>query len=407
MSQKTKITLTAIISVVVTFVFTITMCIVFSGPVLSFIGKPSTNNTTAVSNGGALLGEVKAYLDNFYMGEIDEDELFYQAAKGMAESTGDIYTRYYTPEEFSDYMDQTTGEYVGVGLVISATTDTNEIIVVQPYEGAPGYKAGILPGDIITAVDGVAVNGDMLDETADLMRGKELAKPKGTNVTLTIVRDGKETFDVVLTREQVHLKTVSSKMLEGDIGYARIISFDSDTDEELDAALNSLINSGMKKLVLDLRDNGGGDFNAAIRCAGKFLDEDSLVVYTQNKNGKRQNFFASGKICDSEIIVLINAGSASASEVLTGALSGNNRLKNIVGTKSFGKGITQNIFSLRNGGGLSITVDKYYTPTDECIHEKGIEPDVPVSLGENDKVPSTTLDYSKDLQLQKAVELFR
>jgi len=406
LSQKTKITLTAIISIVVTFVFTVTMCIVLSGPIRSFLGAAGSELSGSV-NGGALLGEVKAYLDNFYMGEIDEEELFYQAAKGMAASTGDVYTQYYTPEEFSEYMDQTTGEYVGVGLVISATTDTNEIVVVLPYEGAPGAKAGVLPGDIITAVDGVAVNGDMLDETADMMRGKNIEKPKGTQVTLTLVRSGSEPFDVVLTREQVHLKTVSSKMLENGIGYVRIISFDSDTDEELDAELNSLFNSGMKKLVLDLRDNGGGDFNTAIRCAGKFLDEESLVVYTQNKNGKRQDFYASGKICDSEMIVLINGGSASASEVLTGALSGNGRLKNIVGTKSYGKGITQNIFQLRNGGGMSITVDKYYTPTGECIHEKGIEPDILVSLGENDKVPSTTLSYEQDLQLQKAVELFR
>ncbi len=406
MSQKTKITLTAIISVVVTFVFTCAMCLVFSGPILSFLNSAGQSETSSV-NGGALLGEVKAYLDNFYMGEIDEEELYYHAAKGMATSTGDIYTNYYTPEEFSAYMDETTGQYVGVGLVISATTDTNEIIVVLPYEGAPGYKAGVLPGDIITAVDGSAVNGDMLDETADLMRGKSLKNPEGTTVTLTLVRNGKEPFDVVLTREEVHLKTVSSKMLEGDIGYVRIISFDSDTDKELETELNSLFKSGMKKLILDLRDNGGGDFNTAIRCAGKFLDEKSLVVYTQNKNGKRQDFYASGKISDNEMIVLINAGSASASEVLTGALKGNNRLKNIVGTKSYGKGITQNIFQLRNGGGMSITVDRYYTPTGECIHEKGIEPDVAISLGENDKVPSTTLSYEQDLQLQKAVELFR
>lgn len=406
MSQKTKITLTAIISIVVTFVFTCAMCLFLAKPILSFVGGIGESKSSTV-NGGALLGEVKAYLDNFYMGEIDEDELYYHAAKGMAASTGDIYTNYYTPEEFSAYMDETTGQYVGVGLVISATTDTNEIIVVLPYEGAPGAKAGVLPGDIITAVDGSAVNGDMLDETADLMRGKNIEKPKGTQVTLTLVRNGSEPFDVVLTREEVHLKTVSSKMLEGDIGYVRIISFDSDTDKELETELNSLFKSGMKKLILDLRDNGGGDFNTAIRCAGKFLDEKSLVVYTQNKNGKRQDFYALGKISDNEMIVLINAGSASASEVLTGALKGNNRLKNIVGTKSYGKGITQNIFQLRNGGGMSITVDKYYTPTDECIHEKGIEPDVAISLGENDKVPSTTLSYEQDLQLQKAVELFK
>ena len=396
--------MTAIISSLVTA--GLVFAFLFSTTIGDFIKNHSISQNEEIPTASkALLDEVEAYLDAFYMGDIDENKLYHYAAKGMAAATGDDYTKYYTPDEFRQYMETTTGEYVGVGIVLSENVDTNEIVVVLPYEGAPGEKAGVLPGDVILAVDGVVCTGDMLDETAERMRGKGIESAAGTTVTLTLKREGKAPFDVVLVREAVHLKTVDFKMLENDIGYMRIISFDSDTDVEVKDALQALSTSGMNKLVLDLRDNGGGDFNASINTAGKFLDENSLVVYTQNKNGERKNFFAEGKMSDCEIIVLINGNSASASEVLTGALLGNNRLKNIVGTKSFGKGITQNIYQLKNGGGMSITVDKYYTPTGECIHEKGIMPDTIVELDED--VISTMLAYEKDLQLQKAVELFK
>lgn len=402
MNQKTKIVLTCIISVVVTFFFTSALFLTVGSGILSnYITAPQQS---ASSN--ALLSEVKTYLEKLYMGDIDEEALYYGAAKGMAEATGDDYTKYYTPEEFEEYIESATGEYVGVGLVISQTADEDEIIVVMPYEDGPGAKAGILPGDIITAVDGVFYGADV-DAAADAMRGASLSSPNGTQVTLTVKRGEAEPFDVVLTREQIHLKTADSDMLEGDIGYMRIISFDADTDTEVENELNKLTESGMKKLILDLRDNGGGDFNTSIRTAGKFLDDGALVVYTQDKNGKREDFYAKGKVSNCEIIVLINGNTASASEVLTGALSGNGRARAVVGTKSFGKGITQNIYSLKNGGGLSITVDKYYTPPGECIHEKGIMPDMVVELGTNDALLSTMLSYDEDLQLQKAVEIFK
>ncbi len=405
MSQKAKIAWAAVISVVATFLLTSVLYLTAGSGIIGRL--LDTGSTARGGFASPLLDEVKTYLDTFYMGEIDEQQMYYYAAKGMAASTEDPYTRYYSPTEFKEYMDSNIGAYVGVGIVLSATQDTNELVVVMPYEDAPGDKAGVLPGDIITAIDGKPYTGDDLDEAADTMRGSNLPNAKGTQVTLTLRRDGGEPFDVVLTREEVHLKTVSAKMLEGDIGYMRIISFDGDTDVEVEEALRPLLDSGMKKLVLDLRDNGGGDYNTACGVAGKFLDEGKLIVYTEDKNGKRKDEYASGKMTDCELIILINGGSASASEVVTGALDGNNRAKAIVGTKSYGKGITQNVYPLKNGGGMSITVDYYYTPTGECIHKKGIEPDYVVPLGENEEKPSTTLTYEEDLQLQKAVELFR
>lgn len=405
MSQKSKIAWTAVISVVATFLLTSVLYLTAGSGIIGRL--LNTGSTARDGFTSPLLDEVKTYLDTFYMGETDEQQMYYYAAKGMAASTEDPYTRYYSPTEFKEYMDSNIGAYVGVGIVLSATQDTNELVVVMPYEGAPGDKAGVLPGDIITAIDGKPYTGDDLDEAADTMRGSDLQNAEGTQVTLTLRRDGGEPFDVVLTREEVHLKTVSAKMLEGDVGYMRIISFDGDTDVEVEEALQPLLDSGMKKLVLDLRDNGGGDYNTACGVAGKFLDEGKLIVYTEDKNGKRKDEYASGKMTDCELVILINGGSASASEVVTGALDGNNRAKAIVGTKSYGKGITQNVYPLKNGGGMSITVDYYYTPTGECIHKKGIEPDYVVPLGENEEKPSTTLTYEEDLQLQKAVELFR
>ncbi len=405
MSQKSKIVWAAVISVVATFLLTSGLYLTAGSGIIGRL--LDTGGTARDGFASPLLDEVKTYLDTFYMGEIDEQQMYYYAAKGMAASTEDPYTRYYSPAEFKEYMDSNIGAYVGVGIVLSATQDTNELVVVMPYEDAPGDKAGVLPGDIITAIDGEPYTGDDLDEAADTMRGSDLPNAEGTQVTLTLRRDGGEPFDVVLMREEVHLKTVSAKMLEGDVGYMRIISFDGDTDVEVEEALRPLLDSGMKKLVLDLRDNGGGDYNTACGVAGKFLDEGKLIVYTEDKNGKRKDEYASGKMTDCELIILINGGSASASEVVTGALDGNNRAKAIVGTKSYGKGITQNVYPLKNGGGMSITVDYYYTPTGECIHKKGIEPDYVVPLGENEEKPSTTLTYEEDLQLQKAVELFR
>ncbi len=399
MNSKTKITLTAIVSIIVTFALTSALYLGVGGDIVKKL-------SSSKSSGELLLDEVKMYIEKVYLGDIDNDAMYQYAAKGMAASLGDPYTSYYTPEEFKEYMENTTGAYVGVGIVISATVDTNELIVVLPYEGAPGDKAGVLPGDIITAIDGVAYNGDMVDEAADAMRGTNVENPEGTTVTVTL-RRGEEIIEAVLTREEVHLSTTDSKMLEGDIGYMRIISFDSDTNLEVETELKSLEESGMKKLILDLRDNGGGDFNTAIDVAGCFLDEGSLVTYTQDKVGERDYFYADSKKTDCELIVLVNENSASASEVVTGALKDNGRLKSLVGMKTFGKGITQNIYGLSGGGGMSITVDRYYTPSGECIHEKGIEPDTVVSLGENDKMPSTTLEYEQDLQLQKAVELLR
>lgn len=353
----------------------------------------------------ALLEEVAAHLDEFYFSDVTAQQIEYGAAAGMCAALGDPYTRYLTPEQYASYMEDASGRYVGVGLVLSAK-DTGELMVVSPYEGSPGANAGILPGDIILAVDGESVDGSKLDETAKKLRGVHLGSPEGTNVTITVRRDGGEPFDAVLTRSVIDRTSVKANMMDGGIGYLRISEFNSDTDAEFEKGISTLKNSGMKKMILDLRDNPGGDFNVAINIADYFVPQGSITVYTMDKKGNRQDYKSAGsKDLDGiPMVVLINEGSASASEVLCGAIRDHKRAKAIIGDKSFGKGITQHVFPLKSGGGMIITVDKYYTPSDECIHGVGITPDTPVKLPEDLNKLTSDLTFDEDLQLRKAVE---
>lgn len=378
--------------VMVTFCLTSTAFIIFGDKIVKKSGYP-------------LLDEIRGHIEREYFGEYDEDELVYGAAQGMTASL-DKYTYYYSPKMFDAYMEHTRGTYVGVGLLLGGTDD-NEIVVIEPYEDTPGYRAGIKAGDIIEKINSVAYGADEMDEAANVMRGADENNPEGTSVKLSI-RRGEERFEAEVMREELHLKSVEGKMIENNIGYIRLLSFDEDSDIEMKEKIETLTESGMQKLIVDLRDNGGGDFNVCVRMAGLFLDKGAEVVYTEDKNGKRKDFYASGKMFDGDLCIIINEGSASASEVFTGAMRDNSRLKALVGTKSYGKGVTQNVYTLRNGGGLVITVDKYYTPSGECIHEKGIEPYTEVELVEESKEKvSTALSYEEDLQLQKAVELIK
>ena len=396
-----------VLAIVITMILSVTVTTgVFTGIFMSrldgTVPRPSSN--TGYITDSALLDEVAAHLDDFFFSDATQDDLIYGAAKGMVDSVGDPYTRYFTPDEFTEYMNGTIGKYVGVGLVLSSTED-DELIVVAPYEGSPGAEAGVLPGDIILAVDGNPVNGLMLDDAAKHLRGEHLDDPEGQSVVVTFVRGDGDPFEVTLVREEIDKTTVRAEMMDDGIGYIRISEFDGDTDEEFKEKLEELRAQGMQKMVLDLRDNPGGDFNTSCRIAGEFIEKGEIITYTMNKKEKRQDYKSKGKTIDMPMVVLINGGSASASEVLCGALRDHGCALAIIGTTSFGKGITQSIFYLVNGGGMSITVDKYYTPAGECIHEVGITPDTIVELPEDLNKLSSQLTYEEDLQLQKAVEV--
>lgn len=389
---KSKIIIACAISVVVTFLL--------SSVLYVCIGTAIFDKTMLGDEGSAVLTELKAYIDALYLEEYDERALYEMAAKGMTYALDD-YTTYYTTEEFEEFLRATRGSYVGVGLVLTMNAD-GEIMIMQVYEDCPGAEAGVLAGDILVSVDGV--RHTELDAAAQALRGDGTAEQgAGSVVEAVFLRDGKEK-KFSITRREVHVKTVTSRIENGDVGYFKITSFDDDTDAEFKTQYEALKEKGIKSIVIDLRDNGGGDFYTACNLASMFLEEGATVVYRMDKSEERSYEYAKGHCIDLPVVILANGHSASASEVLIGALQGNNRLKALVGTKTFGKGITQNVFPLASGGGLSITVDRYYTPDDRCIHGTGFEPDVLIESGFGEDYPVEAITRSEDVQLDKALE---
>lgn len=389
---RSKIIIACAISVVVTFLL--------SSVLYVCIGMTIFNKTMLGDEGSAVLTELKAYIDALYLEEYDERELYEMAAKGMTYALDD-YTSYYTTEEFEDFILATRGSYVGVGLGLTMNAE-GQIIVVKAYEECPGAEAGVLAGDILVSVDGVA--HEDLDAAAQALRGDGSEKQGAGSVVETVfLRDGVEK-KFTITRREVHIKTVTSRIENGDVGYVNIASFDEDTDAEFKTQYEALKAEGIKSLVIDLRDNGGGDFYTACNIAGMFLEEGATVVYRMDKSGERSYEYAKGHCIDLPVVILANGNSASASEVLIGALKGNDRLKALVGTKTFGKGITQHVFPLASGGGLSITVDRYYTADDRCIHGTGFAPDVLVESGFEEDYPIEAIERAQDVQLDKALE---
>ena len=350
------------------------------------------------------IAEVSRMLKKHCIYEIDGEKMTDYALVGMAASAGDPYTAYFPKDEFKSYTDEVYSSYVGIGATLGADAETGKITIISAMEGSPAEKAGLKSGDEVVAVDGKTYKVSDLSELATYLKGGE----EGTSVVMTVLRNEKEKFDVELKRQKIIKTSVKSKMLPQDKGYIRITSFEigvpgesKSTFEEFSEHIEALKTAGMKSLVIDLRDNPGGDFDSVCKIADMLLPE-GLITYTEDKNEKKDEIKSDEKSLDMPIVVLINGGSASASEVLTGALKDNGKAT-VVGEKSYGKGIVQTIVPFGDGSGMSITTSRYFTPSGVCIHGIGIEPDVKV-VSESDK-PISELELSEDVQLQKALEL--
>lgn len=344
-----------------------------------------------------------------YMKTIDQDFLFpvnreqieEGIYKGIFESLDDPYSVYYNPEEYKALMEETDGEFAGIGIVVTAE-DSDTIRIVSPIEGTPGMKAGLQAGDVILAIDGEHFPGSQLNEATTKMKGEP-----GTDVTLTIERETngkKEQFDVTITRDMIHVDSVETKLLEDKIGYLRISSFDTHTAEEFQKKLMDLESQGAEALILDLRNNPGGLLNVATDIADYLLDE-KVIVSTADKHGKKEAFYSDPSKDPIPMVVLVNGGSASASEILLGALMDNGRAKSI-GEKTFGKGIVQRIYPVeteKGTAGFKLTVQEYMTPNGSHIHEVGITPDILVELPKETKLIGLQ-NVEGDTQLQKALE---
>ncbi len=348
------------------------------------------------------MAAVSKMLKDYCIYDIDEEKMNDYALIGMTAAAGDPYTSYYPKDEFSAYKDSVSVSYIGIGATLGADLENNQLVVISPMEDSPAEKAGLKSGDIIKEIDSTPYTAVQLSEAATYLKTGD----EGTSVVLKVERGGNEQ-EITITRQKIIKISVKSKMLEKNTGYIRITGFERDisggaknTYDEFCEHLEALKTAGMTSLVIDLRDNPGGDFELVCKIADKLLPE-GLITYTVDKNGKRKDEKSDAECLDMPMAVLINGGSASASEILTGALKDNNKAT-VIGTKSYGKGIVQSVFSFTDGSGMSITTAKYYTPSGVCIQDIGIDPDIEVLPGSEKAI--SELEPTEDAQLKKALE---
>ena len=362
MISKKKAIIYGVLLVVITFMITSTLNIALGGKVV--IPKETYEAYKKYNKMIALEELVK---DDFYQ-EASDDKLVDGAIKGMFSGLDDPYSQYYTKTEFEKLKEQTSGSFVGIGVYISPTSDDDHITIFAPIEGSPAEKSGIKAGDKILKVDGKVVSAKNSDEAITMIKGK-----KGTEVELTIKR-GEQILDVKVKRDEIVSKTVEGKVLDNNIGYIKITSFSEHTNKEFENTLNTLKESNIKGLVIDLRDNPGGLLNVCKDIADSLIGEGT-IVYTKDNKGNTEYLKSDKEKLGLPIAVLTNEGSASASEILTGAII-DNKVGISVGTTTFGKGLVQSVRELKDGTGYKLTTAQYFTPSGEYINGKGINPTI-------------------------------
>ena len=341
---------------------------------------------------------IKSLVETNYVDKVklDESKMVDSAISGMVSSIGDPYTVYLDKDAYRELTTTTQGSYAGLGIYLGEKD--NRIVVIAPIEDTPAEKAGIKSGDSIIKVENTSVTSKDMDKAVNMMRGKE-----GTKINITIYREGVGNLNFTLTRAVVKLKTVKGEMLDGKIGYIRITTFDENTADAFNEALDSLTKQGMKGLMIDLRDNPGGLLDTSTSIANKLLGKGTIVYTIDNQNEKEVWSSDADKI-NVPLVLLVNGGSASASEILSGAVR-DFKAGTLIGTKTFGKGLVQNVIDLKDGTGLKVTIARYYTPSGECIQGKGITPDIVVELPK--AAEERQLTRQEDTQFQKGIEVIK
>ena len=332
-----------------------------------------TKDTTELNR----IVDVINIIENRYVGKEatpSKEELYKGAVAGVINKLNDPYSEYLSKEDLANFSEEMDGEYVGVGMTINKKKG-EALEVVSPFIGSPAEKVGIKIGDKITKVDDKDILSLTAADTVKMLKGKE-----GTKVNVEVVRSGKkEPLKFTMTRAKIKLEMVESKMLDNSIGYVSLLRFGNNVGEEVQKAIKDLQAKGMKGLILDLRSNPGGSLQEAQDIASLFVKED-LIVYLKYKNGQQKNYNRTLKnLGNFPLIVLTNKGSASASEIVTGAIKDYKR-GTIIGEKTFGKGIVQQVIPLRTNDAIKLTIAQYFTPKGNYIHEKGIEPDIEVKM---------------------------
>jgi carboxyl-terminal processing protease len=338
-----------------------------------------------------IFDEVLYLIQTNYVEEVDVEEIIYGGIHGMLK-TLDPHSSFMPPDVYQEMQVETRGNFGGLGIQIAIRDD--QLTVIAPIDDTPAFRAGIEAGDKIIKIDGTPTKDMLITEAVKLLRG-----PKGTQVTITIMRESFEKpQDFTITRDIIELKSVAYKMLLDNIGYIRLSQFQEDSADEMEDALNELENQGMEAMIFDLRSNPGGLLNAAVEVADKFLEKEKLIVYTEGrKKNQDMRFFAHDDFTHPNypMAVLVNHGSASASEIVAGALQAHSRAI-VIGTQTYGKASVQSVIPLSDNSGLRLTTALYYTPDGRSIHEKGIAPDIVVALDAPSRVseerPQETLE---------------
>ena len=361
------------------------------GPAAASTGSGGTAVDAATVN---KLKVLEQYIDSYYYkpGDISKTDMQNGLYKGLVDSLGDVYSCYFTPEEYQSLQQQTEGVYFGIGAYVSKDVETGACVISGVIKDSPAEAAGLMEGDIIYSVGGKEMNGLELEEVVSYIKGDE-----GTKVQITLIRNGEE-IEMELTRARVTTPTVDSEMKDNGIGYLQITEFDDVTTEQFEENLNSLKEQGMQGLIIDLRSNPGGNVTTVCEIAEKLLPE-GLVFYMEDRNGERTEYPCKGADFDLPLVVLVNEYSASAAEILSGAIK-DAGIGKLVGKKTFGKGIVQTVAPLDDGSAIKLTIANYYTRNGNDIHLKGIEPDIEVEM-DADKY----LEDRTDTQLDKAIEV--
>lgn len=350
-----------------------------------------TNTAAATSE---QFREIRSILESSFNGDLNDEKQAEGALRGYVASLGDPYTVYLNASEAEELSNDLAGQLSGIGVEVGLKND--RLTVIAPIDETPAAKAGIRAGDVIATIDGQSTSELTLDEAVKKIRGE-----KGTEVKLTVVREGEEPKELAITRDQIQVSSVKYEVKDGDVGYIRVRRFGDDTDTAIRNAAADLAKQGVDKIVLDLRDNPGGYLNSAVTVSSEFL-ADGVVVEERGRHMESKQLVANpgGNLTNAKLVILINEGSASASEITAGALKDNDHAI-LVGEKTYGKGSVQEVKQLSNGAQLKVTVAGWFTPKGVNISKEGIKPDIEVKLTPEDS------NAGRDPQLEKALEAVR
>ncbi len=345
------------------------------------------------------IDEINSLIDKYYYFDVDRDKQEEALYDGIMEGLDDPYSVYYTKEEYAELQEDTSGEYVGIGAVVTMNSDMR-VEIVRPIKNSPAEQAGLKAGDILVQVDDTEITDQELSVVVDMIRGKE-----GTKAHLRIYRQGESDYlEFDVERRTVENYTVESEMLDDQVGYIAVTQFNDNTAQEFEDAIDEVQANGAKAAIIDLRDNPGGLLTAVVDMCDYIMD-DGVIVSTKDRDGNVLGEYKdTGKhSVDIPLVVLVNGNSASASEIFSGAMQDSGKAK-LVGTTTFGKGIVQSVIPLSDGTAVKLTVAKYFTPNGNDIHKKGITPDYEVELPDG-QTSAVNIDRADDTQLQKAQEV--